>query len=697
MSFTTTVVCNAQNPYVLVHYDLGAPLAIEFADVVGLRRTAAGVVFTDFFIQYSADDAVWVNFGAAFAPKTNTVGNTRRRTGPVTARYWRVAKIGANNYGGALFTMEAFNLWQTEAGLSDSRIVDFEFSVEQKYAMLFTDRNARVYVDGVYKADVRTNYASADLPLLNWTQSLDTLILVQPDVAPMRFEREGADTEWHSESLAFDFIPKYAFNLVVTKPVATLTPSTTEGLITLTASAPVFLAAHENQFIWGNLGGARIVDFVDTTHVKAQVVLPFFNANAIASQAWTLETGYESVWSATRGWPAAAVFMQNRLVMGGSSSLPNGIGLSRIGEYFNFDPGQALDDDAIFAIIQSNDVPAILNLRADRQLQIFTSAAEYFVPSDVNGGAITPRNISFKRSTAYGSKAGVRPQNVSGSTVFLQRNGKVFRDFVFSDREDAFVAPSLSLLSSHIILNPVDTAIRKATSTDDADLLLAVNDDGSATICLTMRDQSIAAWCPQQTAGLFKRCGAVDTDAYFVVERTIDGDPHRYFERFDSGLYVDSGVVYAGALSTLVGLSHLEGLTVKVRADDSILDDEVVAGGDITPSRAVVAEAQVGLDFTPIAETLDAIRETRIGVRIDGKTRISRVMVDLVDTQNLIVNGQRINFRRFGDPFNTPPPRYTGRKVVDGLLGWNDGSRVTITQDEPAPMTVRLIEYQLRG
>ena len=696
--FTTTAPLGAGD-FMLARYDLGSPTLVLFADVVGLRNITNANAYADFFVQYSTDDMAWTDLGAAIKPGTVS-GNTRRRTGPILARYWRIFRRMGSDYAGALLEIQEFNLWLETGDLSDSRVAAFEFSEAQRYALLFSDQNVRVFIDDVYQADIRsslTDVALADGARFWLTQELDTLICGHPAVQPQRFQRQGADTEWHSETVSFVFLPKYAFVPVSTRPAGTLTPSAVSGNITVTASiAPPFTAAHVDQFVDGNFGRARLLELVSTTVMKAIVVIPFFDTSAIANNKWTLDTGYENVWSDARGWPQAGMFYQDRLVLGGSTQLPNGLGLSRIGRYFDFNQGQVLDDDGAFILVKDKKgVPTINHLTGERELIILTSLGEFYVPQ-AQGVPLTPRNISVRKSTAHGNKAGVPPVSVSGTTIFVQREGKAVREFVFTQQEDAFIAPSLSLLSSHLIRNPLDATVRRATSADDADLLFMVNNDGTAIVCLTMRDQNIGAWAPLLTDGSFLRCGAVGPNAYFIVERIIAGVARRFLERFDRTLFVDCGVSF-GAGGPVFAVAHLEGKTVNVRADDSVLSDEIVVGGQITADRAAVSSAQIGLAFVPICKTLEPARETPGGaVRFDGRTRISRIMLDLFETQNLLVNGQRVTFRKFGEPLDTPPPTFTGRKVIDGVTGWEEGSHVTLTQDAPAPFTVKLIEYQVR-
>lgn len=496
-----------------------------------------------------------------------------------------------------------------------------------------------------------------------------------------------------------EFIPKFPFTITLTRPAVTLTPSATTGNINLTASGSAFTVDHVNQYAEGNYGRARITDIVSATVVKAIVIVPFFDTSAIASQAWFIESGYEDVWSDDRGWPVSACFYQDRLVFGGAKSLPNLLALSRVGRYLDFDPGQALDDDAIVVQLSAKDeVPAIFHVMPDRHLQLFAAGAEYYIPVS-SDTPLTPRNVAQNRTTARGIKRELRPVNFDGVTIYGQKGGKAYREFVFTGRDasDAYESPNLSLVWSHIVDDPVDVAIRPSLEKDDADEMLSVNADGTMSVTLRMREHEINGAAPWDTDGLFDGVGCVDDDIYAVVDREVGASTVRYLEFFDADLYLDCAVSYTSG-TTLTGLSHLEGLTVKVRADGAQLLDRVVSGGQITIERAVVADAQVGLYFTTDVETLDPVKSDGPGAaRMDGKTRISRIMVDVVSTQNLIVQGQRLNFRQFGAPIDDPPPTFTGRKIIDGLLGWEDENSITMTQDAPAPMTVKALEFKLRG
>lgn len=202
----TSTSISTLNPYIVVHYDLGSATAVLFADVVGFRISSGSDDASDFFIQYSTDNAAWTSLGLAIPVGNDTLGErTRRRTGPITARYWRFARIGATDYGSTTVGIREFNLWTATASLSEHRFVSHDFSASQKFMLVFTDRNARVYekVNGVpaRQADIRTAFTSAQLSKLNWAQTLDTGIFVHEDVGPHKIQRQGADTQWNTETV----------------------------------------------------------------------------------------------------------------------------------------------------------------------------------------------------------------------------------------------------------------------------------------------------------------------------------------------------------------------------------------------------------------------------------------------------------------------------------------------------------------
>jgi hypothetical protein len=712
----TTAGISTTNPFVIVHYDLGSAKTIQFADTVGLIVDGGSGVSNEVFIQYSTDNISFTSLGAAIP--VDTTARNRRRTGPVSARYWRVARIGSTDLSTNDFSIQEFSLWEMGSTISATREVNFTFSTEQQYLLVFSDRNLRIYKDGASQADVRSPYTSAQLGTLTWVQSLDTLLSFHEDVATQRLIREGSDTAWSMRNIVWDVVPEYAFTLTEQEPSQTLTPSAVTGYITLTTGGAVWATGDVGSYVNGNFGRARIIEYTSATVVKAFVTVPFFSTSAIAAGDWNLEAGYEDAWSSTRGYPICGTFYQGRLWIGGSRDLPSTMWGSKVGLLFDFDPATGLDDEAIEYTLDANDVAAIKALHPGRHLQIFTGSSEWYIPQNP-GAPITPSNVAVDVTTKFGCREGLPVIDVSGAVLFIQREGKAIREFLFTDTEQAYTAQNISLLAPHLIRTPVDFALRKATSTDESDLIILINSDGTAATLTTLRDQEITSWQLHTTRGTFKSAAEVDSEVYFVVQRTIGGTDYRFVEKFNSSMRTDCGVYAASAGSTITGLSHINGETVKVIVDGSVQNDDVVAGGSITPDRAATTTREAGLKFVvtdsslPSDETIPTNAEIWIKlmpVAFDPqsgaalamkKKRILRVQADLLETVHMICQGERASFRGFGagsgggSPLDIAPPVFTGQKEFAGLLGYDDLAELEIWQDTPAYMTVLGVKMEV--
>ena len=273
-------------------------------------------------------------------------------------------------------------------------------------------------------------------------------------------------------------------------------------------------------------GRLRIIEFVSSTVVKAYAETALFDTDAIASGDWELESGYEDAWSSDRGYPKSLTFHEGRLYFAGTKSLPTTFFGSVVNSFFDFDKGEGLDDQSIEATIVTESLNAIVDIFSGRDLQIFTTGGEFYVPQTTNE-PITPGNLVVKTATRNGAKIGIPVVGLDSGTLFIQRSGKQLNEMLFTDVELSYTTSNISLLSGHLLKTPVDMAIRRATSTEEADRLFLVNgDDGSMSCFSLLRAQQVVAPSSIVTAGLedndeFK---AVDVDVdtiYAVVKRSL--------------------------------------------------------------------------------------------------------------------------------------------------------------------------------
>lgn len=594
----------------------------------------------------------------------------------------------------------------TESAGNGSRLVSFEFSTSDSYMLCFTHNRMYVFKNGALVSNINgtgnpylvTTVGSSVLNDMCWTQSADTLIVTQETMNPVKIVRGATDASWTASNLSFDSIPKYAYTLAFSNPAATLTPSSVSGKVTLTASAGVFNSGHVGQYINATpQGRAKIVAYVSSTVVNAVTEFPFFNTTAIASGSWELETGYEDVWSSTKGWPRSVTFHQGRLFFGGSKSRPSTIWGSRVGQFFEFEPTEGFDDDAIEATLDTNTFNAIIDMISGRDLQVFTTGGEFYVPQQ-GLEPITPASFFVSNAGRNGCKPGVRVQLLDAGTLFIQRQGKALSEVSYSDTQLTYITSKISLLSGHLLKAPKRMALRKAVDTDENDLLLIVNaTDGTIAAYSLLRVENVIA--PSEfitTGGEFQEIGVDLTTIYTVVKRTVNGVVQYYVERFDNSLLTDCAQS-GGAVSSLT-VSHLVGKTINLLLDGLVQADEIVgSGGTVTLPRSSTASYEAGLPISVEARTMPVDIKLQTGTRVGFKKRIVEVNALVLETQHMKVNGVEVPFRTFDTAgiLDTDIPEFTGTKVLHGILGYSNEAKITITQTYPLKFTLLGMEYKI--
>lgn len=596
----------------------------------------------------------------------------------------------------------------TESAANGVRLVEFEFSTSDSYMLCFTHNRMYIFknrtlitnINGSGNPYLSTSGVGLTGVTLNnivWTQSADTLIVVHPDIAPISIVRGASDSLWTASAITFDSIPKYAFTVTVTNPAGTLTPSAVSGKVTLTASSGVFTSGAVGQYINAvPQGRAKIVRFNSTTSVDAITEFPFFNTSAIANGSWDYESGYEAVWSSGKGWPRSVTFHEGRLYFGGSKSRPSTVWGSKVGLFFDFEATEGLDDDAVEATLDTNTFNAIVDIISGRDLQVFTTGGEFYVPQ--NGlDPITPTNFFVKTASRNGTQQGVRVQQLESGTLFIQRQGKSLNEFAYTDTQATYVTQKISLLAGHLLKGPSRLALRRSVATDENDLLLMTNsNDGTMAVFSLLRAQNVIAPSEFITVdGAYIDVSVDISTIYTVVRRNVNGTNQYYVEVFDNDLFTDSAKSGTGVVST-VTMSHLVTETVNILEDGAVQANQAVpAGGTVTLPRATASSYEIGLPIAVEARTMPVDLKLQTGTRIGFKKRIVEVNALVANTQHMKINGTQIPFRAFGDILDEPVAEYTGTKTLHGILGYSQEAKITISQDIPLKMTLLGMEYKV--
>ena len=208
---STTAGIGTTNPYVVAKMDLLSAQAIEFVDV--RRISLSSGTSTQFKVQYSSDDVTYTD--AATISLIGTNPQDFRLTVSQTARYWRLARIGATDLGAATVTLAGLSLYQESAILSTPRLVDFSVEDDRHYLIEFTRDNIRIYrTPNTFVVDIKPIYSglpSDQIENIRVAQ-IENVMLIVGNFAPMRLVNLGTDTDWVIDEIPFSNVPQFDFD-----------------------------------------------------------------------------------------------------------------------------------------------------------------------------------------------------------------------------------------------------------------------------------------------------------------------------------------------------------------------------------------------------------------------------------------------------------------------------------------------------
>lgn len=734
---TTTNNVSTTNPYIVVHYDLGSAKEVLFADCLGINST--GGSSTQFCIQYSTDDAAWTTLGDSFESVDTTVRHYRR-AGPITAQYWRIAKIGGTDMGSVKINIYGMNLWQDSGTISKARALAFEVSTSEPYTVVLTDRSATIFDDEILIDRQPMPFTNAQLPDVDAASFAETLALVHEDVSP-RFLIRETTTNFQQFEMSFTNVAQidYADSsspTPVSDQQSIAFTSFTEGdtfQLALGGAKTAAIAysgansttanniAREVQKLWSVQAFTGV-----TCSGTGPFTVTFANAAADAydKMTGTTLTGTgtiavthsvtgvsrrEPIWSATRGYPRTVEFFEGRMYFGGTASRQQSIIGSQVNNILEFGIGEGLDDDVVFVTLNGRQLNAIQGLFAGRSLQFLTSGGEFRFVKET-GAPITPADYPVNQ-TQYGA-AKVRPVTIDGATLYVQRNRKSIRDFRFDYQQNAYDSIGVSSLAPHLIYDVQDMASWNGSAKDEIGLVFVVNGanpdtsddafaDGTVAVYNSRKEAQIQAWTIWTTDGEFKSVATVNTEIYFVVKRTVNGVDYLFYEKADESYYTDAAVqqYHLTPSATVAGLSHLDGKECRVIADNYVLSNVTPTGGTATIDQ-VSTYTEVGLNFTPDVTPMPLQTLTPLGSNMMAKRRIVKIRVKVRNTLGLLVNGRVLPDRYFDiNNYDSAATPFTGVITLEETTNWDEkqDKLVSFTQVDPLPLEILGIEVQLEG
>jgi hypothetical protein len=416
----------------------------------------------------------------------------------------------------------------------------YDFNPAKRFLMVVTQHDLAgadnvafsIYLDDVLQATVvSADYTSAQISGMYFLRGQDRVLVLHKDVAPHQLKRGADDMTWTFAAITFNYLPTYDFSLIdgttYRGATDTFTPSATTGVgITVTAANAVFTAGHIGGLFFGNGGifritavnaggtiatGDTIEDFSSTAAIKG--------ANAVLTEvAWgDAKAGPPAV--VARGWPSKGEIFQNRLVLGGTPSLLNSISFSSSGDFYNFDDSEALDTNAFTLGIGSDGNDEIQDIVSSKGLVVIGSTSIYSSSMFLEN-PITPANAFVNEQDEKGAAPSLLAHVLDNQIFYIDDNTNKMNAASFDLASNSLVVFDASILSAHLITDPVSTAVYKPAD-NNGTLLLVVNEDGTLAQFQSLINQSIQAWTLATTHGTFEKVFSSRENSWALVKRSL--------------------------------------------------------------------------------------------------------------------------------------------------------------------------------
>jgi hypothetical protein len=440
--------------------------------------------------------------------------------------------------------------------------------------------------------------------------------------------------------------------------------------------------------LWGFIGNTLALSFAD---------------NNIAPDFSIVPGMPDTVFAGAGNYPGAVCYFEQRRCFAGSTNGPDNAWMSNSGTESMFSYSlPSLATDRIAFRVAALKADQIQHLVPMTQLIMLTSETEYaLVP--VNSDAITPTSISVKPQSYIGA-SGVQPTIINTSMVYASARGGHVRELGYAWTVSGFSTGDLSLRAAHLFDNL--TIIDQAYSKSPRPIIWFVSSNGKLLGLTYIPDEQLGAWHQHDTAGTFESIACVAEGSedvlYAVINRTVQGQTVRYVERMASRIidasdsstwfFVDAGITqsFVNPVSTISGLTWLEGCTVAVLADGCVQSQKVVTGGAITLDHEA-SVVTVGLPYTSDLLTLPAVLQTDgFG---QGRTKnISRAWVKVFLSSQVLVGPDEDHLAPFRErtteAWGAPQNLQNEELQVLTSPSWQQAGQTLVRQALPLPLSV---------
>jgi hypothetical protein len=239
----------------------------------------------------------------------------------------------------------------------------------------------------------------------------------------------------------------------------------------------------------------------------------------------------------------------------------------------------------------------------------------------------------------------------------------------------------------------VDVCVLPGTESDEVYFLVKRIYRGGASL---EQRYYVEKLMPRITLG----AGAIINEREGIDRLIYEGSSQSY-----NYFFADCGVIYQGAAETnILGLDHLEGYTVAILADGSVLPSQTVTNGMVVLAHAAETVI-VGLPYESWLETLDLELADDQGTGQGRIKVVNRVTLKVHRTRGGeagprgVDQWDRIDQLRVRDVWDQQDPTALRTGNLDLVInsGWEQTGGLTIRNRDPLPVTILAVipEVQL--
>ena len=396
--------------------------------------------------------------------------------------------------------------------------------------------------------------------------------------------------------------------------------------------------------------------------------------------------------------PSCSAYFQQRKMYGNSNKNPQTLWSSQLGAINNFNVSRPLiATDAVTLNMDDREVNEIRHLIPSKDLIVLTSNSEWKVNGTDGIFQANPMPAAVIQS-CYGSSH-VEPV-VSGSMIlFVLAGGGAIRDLGWDELSQGYDGDELSLFSSHLFEGKEIAYMSYAK--EPYRLVFVVFTDGSAATMTYNKKQKLCGWTTFETDGLFESVDVVregmEDVAYFVINRTINGENVKFIERTKTRIIedarkaflVDCGLAaeFEEPVTTVSGLDHLEGKEVIANVNGGIITGLVVEDGKIELPKAAKTIV-VGLPYEFEFETLNIEGENTQGL----KKVVNYVSVKVYKSREDFIfcgsNNQEFRHIRCDESINNSGSLFSKDLAMTVLTLPATDATIKLKQNYPLPLTI---------